>query len=440
MIRILLLILTLLQSVLSFSQTYWKISSERGEQLLLTIAVNEKKNEFEAYTRKNALKDIAGTFNYVLAITAGKIQYPEIIFIEGKTSRSADSLILSGTFYYIEKRFPFRASIYGNHISGRFIDYKNRLNRISGVRVPDSRPINDYRSVVNAAMSITQRYIFNPEWLKSEDWLNFSENINELKPVISDDYEIGAAWFWLGKGLPFAPYELNRENPFKKTPDSYRKMTIREPRPKTALIDAGMLPLTEKEMDSLALIIEKNRCTTLIIDLRGKSKIMPESIEYMACYLAQKPFTGGLYPTRKYFENSRSLPKVQDYPKYFRSFSEAGYKTGELYKEQGRYFKINPAAKTFRGKVYLLTDSRTSGASSSLIYILKKFISAAIVGQRASVSSGISERIQVNGDFSLSLVVSEFFTHDNRNLTEGDLEPDIILHDEDALNHVLKNL
>ena len=292
MARVLLLLLILFQSGLSYSQTYWKITSERGEQLLLTIDVNEKKNEFEAYTRKNALKDLAGTFNYLLALTAGKIQFPEVIFIDGKTSRKADSLILSGTFYYIEKKFPFRASIYGNHISGSFTDNRNRVNLISGIRVPDSRPINDYKYVINSANSITERYIFNPEWLKSDEWLKFTEKINELKPMIADDYEIGAAYFWLAKNLPFLPYELNRENLIRKTNGTLRKMTIREPKAGIALIDAGMLPRSASEMDTLALLIERKKCSALIIDLRGRSKILPESVEYLAGLPGNKIFYG----------------------------------------------------------------------------------------------------------------------------------------------------
>jgi len=440
MIRLIFLIFVLLQSVFSFSQTFWKLNSERGEQLLLEIDINENKNEFEAYTRRGALKDIAGTFNYYLAIATGKIQYPEVVFIDGKTSRNADSTILDGTFYYVDKKYPFRAAIYGNHISGRFIDYKNKLNLISGVRVSDNRPINDYKTVISSAISLTERYIFNPAWLDSDEWQEFREEINELKQIISDDYEIGAAWFWLTKDLPFLPYELNRENPFYKPAVNERKSTIREPRPGTALIDAGMLPSASKEMDTLARLIERKAYTNLIIDLRGKSKITPQSVEHMIGYLTQKPFIGGIYPTRKFFYGNRSLPRAQDYPKYYRSFSDAGYKTGEFHNEVGRYFKINPAPVPFKGKVYILTDSRTSGVASSFVYILKKHKLATIAGQRASVSSGMSERISINGDFSLNLVVSEFYTPDNRNLTGTDLEPDIILHDEDALKYVLKNL
>jgi hypothetical protein len=437
--RTFLIYFSLIQSVVSFSQTFWKITDENGEQLLLTIVIDERKNEFEAFTRKNALKDIAGSFNYLLALSAGRIQYPEIIYIKGNTSRKADSVILTGTFYYVEKKFPFRAAIYRNNISGKFVDYRNRTNRINGIRIPDNRPINDYRFLVSSANSVTARYLFDRDWLRSDEWTDFSNRINELKAVISDDYEMRVSYYWLGRNLPFSPYEITRENNLKKQTASVRKMFIGEPEPETALIDAGMMPQSAMEMDSIAFLIEKAGSKKLVIDLRGRAMIEPVSAEYLLGYLSRIQFKGGIYLTRKYTDNNSSLPKADDYQKYFRSFTGEGYMPGEFRNETGRYFKISPISKTFKGEVYVLTDSRTSGVSSSLIYMLKKHKIAKIVGQRASVSAGISEKIALNKDFSLTLIVSGFKTPENRDLTADDLEPDIIVPSEDALKYVLKS-
>lgn len=308
---------------------------------------------------------------------------------------------------------------------------------MDGIRVPTSKPLNDYPAVFNSGISVTERYLANPRWLKSEELLDFRSRLNELKSLISDDYEIGAAWFWLSRSLPFSPYELNRENLYKKPVAAVRKITIREPRTRTALLEAGMLPVTAREMDTLSLLIAKRGYTNLIIDLRGKSGIQPESVEYLLSYLSQVPFTGGIYPTRKFTDHYKTLPKSNEYQKYFRSFTEVPYKTGEFRNETGRYFKITPYSKTFKGKVYLLSDSKTSGVSSSFIYLAKKHKLATIAGQHASVSSGIGERIPLNSDYSLTMIISEFTTAENRYLTTTDLQPDIILHEEDALEYVL---
>jgi len=103
-----------------FSQTYWKIKNEHEDEILLTIDLNKEKQTFEAYTRKEALKDIAGSFTYTLAKAAGKLKHPEIVFIEGKTQSIKDSLHLTGTFTYFDKQYPFSAAISGNSFKGRF--------------------------------------------------------------------------------------------------------------------------------------------------------------------------------------------------------------------------------------------------------------------------------------------------------------------------------
>ena len=82
----------LFQPFFTSSQTFWKVANEYGDEILLTLDLNREKNTFEAYTRKDALKDLAGVFTYTLAKAAGKLKYPEIVFIDGKTRSKNDSL------------------------------------------------------------------------------------------------------------------------------------------------------------------------------------------------------------------------------------------------------------------------------------------------------------------------------------------------------------
>lgn len=78
------MIILSIQSINSFPQSFWKIENEYGNEILLTINLNSGKNTFEAFSRKDALKDLAGIFTYTLAKAAGRLKYPEIVFIEWK--------------------------------------------------------------------------------------------------------------------------------------------------------------------------------------------------------------------------------------------------------------------------------------------------------------------------------------------------------------------
>ena len=162
--------ISILTSLLFFfiqiqAQTFWKIQNEYGDEILLTIEINEGKNTFEAYTRKEALKDIAGTFTWTLAKTAGKLKYPEIVFIEGKTQNRKDSTILTGTFTYLDKQFPFSASIFKNQFKGFYTD-RNRSRLLTGTKLPGNKPINDYQSIISTSLNLAEKNIANPRWVK----------------------------------------------------------------------------------------------------------------------------------------------------------------------------------------------------------------------------------------------------------------------------------
>lgn len=117
MYKILIYTFFVLQTFNSFSQSYWKIEIESGDEILLTLDINNERKIFEAYSRKDALKDLAGVFTYTLAKASGKLKFAEIVFIEGKTQSKNDSLLLVGTFNYFDKQYPFSASICGTNMS-----------------------------------------------------------------------------------------------------------------------------------------------------------------------------------------------------------------------------------------------------------------------------------------------------------------------------------
>ena len=424
----------------SFSQTYWKIENENGDEILLTLHLNDAKKTFEAYTRKDALKDLAGIFTYTLAKAAGKLKYPEIVFIEGKTQNKKDSLQLTGTFNYFEKQFLFSSSISGNHFIGKYIDTKNRPHQLTGIKVANDKPIRDYGAIVTSAFSITEKNLLNPAWLKSGEWQSFRKKVNELKPKIADDYELAAIFYWLGKDLPFSPYEIRRITSRNNSSDRKNEVNLREVKGYSAVLDGNKLPAGQKEMDSIAVIIAKKGYTNIILDLRGRTNINPCTANVLVNYLSDKSFNAGIYLTRKWFESNISISKVQDYKITFKSFSDPGYQAGELYKEPGRLIDIIPWKKSFKGKVYVLTDSRTSKVAEALVSILKSEKIATIIGQKTAGTTMFAEHIRISNDYVIIIPVSDYYTSEGKNLNKTGIEPDIKVPGEDAMKYVMKIL
>ncbi len=438
MYKILIFAILILQSINSFSQSFWKIGNENGDEILLTLVVNNEKNTFEAFTRKDALKDLAGIFTYTLAKAAGKLKYAEIVFIQGQTQRKNDSLLLKGIFNYFDRQYQFSASISGIHFKGKYIDNRNRSHLLTGIKVPDNKPLKDYPTIINAIFSLTEKTLFNSLLLKSDEWLNFKKKVNELKPKISDDYELVAIFYWLGKKLPFSQYEISKIRPNNEHQTRRNIVNLREIKSNLAVFDANSLPENQKEMDSIAAIITKKGYTSLIIDLRRNNRLGLNAAGVLANYLSGKSIAAGAYLTRKWFDRNTIIPKSQDYKKLFSGFTEIVYKSGEFYKEQGSYLNIVPHEKAFIGKVYVLVDSRTSKVAEVLTFVLKNEKIATIVGQKTAGAFEFSEHVTINSEYELNLPVADFYTGEGKSLNKIGIEPNVTVSGEDAMKYVLK--
>lgn len=432
--RILLLIFFVLQSFCTFSQTWWKVENEYGDVILLTIELNTAKNTFTAYTRKEALKDIAGSITFTLAKTAGKLKYPEIVFIEGTTRKKADSLLLTGTFTYFDKQFPFSGAIAGNSFSGVYTD-KNRQRKLTGVKMPNDNPLADYNMIISTALTTGEKYLADPTWIKSGDWQDFKKELGELKSKIKDDYEMAAASTWLGKKLPFSPFEINRINS-KPKPQDARKPVIREANIKTLIFDVNSLPRTKSETDSLAGIIAAKGYSVMIVDLRGRNSITPGAAAQLLNLVSGQDEISGVYLTRKWFQEKSVFPKAAEIKAGLKNLAETN--TDDFYNERSGYFSVSPVKKEFKGKVFLITDNKTSKASEALVYLLKTKKRVTIVGRKTAGFSFLTAQIPLNKQFNLNLPVAQFFTPDGKSPEKQGIEPDVVFTDGDPVQYILK--
>ena len=435
--RFLILIVLLFSSFLASSQTYWKVENEHGDDILLTVEVNKSKNTFEAFSRKDALKELAGIFTYALAKAAGKLKHPEIVFIEGKARSKNDSMFLEGDFYYFDKHFMFSASIAGSNFDGSYLDNRGKSHQLIGIKVPDVSPIKDYASMINAAFPLAEKSLVNSKWLKSDEWQDFKKRVDNLKSKISDDYELAATFFWLGKKLPFTPFEINKARPHQKSSGRKNRAGIREIKSSCALMDANSIPGGKKEMDSIAVIVNKKAYHSLVIDLRGSSRLSPVNATILLSYISSQPFRAGFYLTREWSDNNSKIPPDQEYQKLFKTFSESEYYGGELYKETGRYLNIVPGENSFKGKVYVLTDSKTSRAAEMVAYTLKNRRIATIVGQKSAGITFLTESIRINSEYDLILPDCDFYTPEGKSLNSVGVEPDIFKPGDEVMSYIL---
>ncbi len=157
----------------------------------------------------------------------------------------------------------------------------------------------------------------------------------------------------------------------------------------------------------------------------------------MLNYVAHQSFDAGAYLTRKWSDVNKTIPTGYDYSKSLKSFIDPGYSTGKLIYEQGRFIKVMPVEESFKGKVFLLVDGKTSHTAEMVASVLKNKKLATLVGQKTAGSTFLTENVEINEEFDLVLADAEFYTSDGKNLAGIGVDPDVSKSNDDVMNYVL---
>ena len=439
MSKLFLLIIGIFLSISCFSQTYWRIEVEGGEELLLTMINNPQNLTFEAYTRKDALKDLAGTFTYLLAKTAGMVKFPEIVHCFGKYSIKSDTTYYSGSFDYLDKSFSLNVKTSKNSFYGKIVDNKNKIHYLVGEKILSDKPLKNYPSMIYNTFSLTEKFYYDRSLNLAPEWQNFKEKVNLLRNKIADDWELAANFYWYGKKLPITKYEIQK-TPFINDPVVKKTYSPRDFNGKTCLLDLSKLPDENSEMEQLFKEILSKKYANLIIDARGRKNFQLSSAKLLADHLTIHSGIWSVVVTRKWTDVNSSLPKPNEFDKLFKNYSPIQYKINQIYQEQGIYLKTEPALSVFNGKVYMLINSGTSTVSEAMGIWLKNDKIATLVGQKSAGLPLLTELIPIEKQYNLILQTAQLYDKEGKSYLNSGIEPDINVSEGDALKFLLKKI
>lgn len=437
MLKYFLIFIFITLSFSSFSETYWRIKNENGEELLLVIQINAENKTFEAHTRKEALREMAGTLTFMLAKTSGKLAYPEIVHSEGVVSFNSDTTYYDGSFNYLDKSFPLKAKSWDNRFIGTLTDNRNRPHNLTGERIESDKQLEDYSSLILRAFSLTEQLYWDRNLKNSQEWIAFKSKVNDCKSKISDDYELGAILYWHSRKTTFAPFEIKRV--FKKENESNpeRPYVIRTFNANTAYIDLSNLPIEKKDMDQLFREIQKKEYTTLILDARGRKNLLLQTATLLAGHLIIRPSDWGIYITRRWLDNNGTIPVTAAYSKVFKDAGLLPLNFQQIWMDNGYFMKPMPAQSVFTGNLYVLIDQRTSRVAEALAIWLKNDKVALLAGRKSAGQPMLLETFSISDQFHITLPVAQFYDTTGKSRFGVGVEPDIAT-DDDALNAVLK--
>jgi hypothetical protein len=437
MVKILSFICSLFLSVNCFAQTYWRIENDRGEDLLLTININAEDMTFETYTRKNALKEMAGSLMYMVAKAAGKIQYPELMHGDGKVSFNADTTNYTGIINYPDKQFSLHAKTWNNRFYGILTDNKNRSTVLTGEKVSSDKPLKDYSILINNLFSLTEKFYWDAGIQNNSEWKNFKSEVNNSKLKIADDYELAMTTMWLGKKLNQIPHEIKKWNKKDLVLQSKRHYAPGIIDAKKAVLNLSNIPDTREETDQIFNEIREKNITTLILNAAGVRNLSLYSALLLAGHLTAQTSSWGIFLTRRWTDLEKTIPTPDLYQKMLKNPFEISDFENKSCNEKGFYLTTKPSLPIFKGKVYMLVNKGTSNVAEVLAIYFKNEKIATLVGQKTAGTPCLTGLFEVDKLYHISIPFARYYDKNEKSYQGIGIDPDLI-EEKNLLEYALK--
>ncbi|HDO26552.1 MAG TPA: hypothetical protein ENH02_00400, partial [Bacteroidetes bacterium] len=336
----------------------------------------------------------------------------------------------------------FESGIINDSLSGDIIDSTKIVGTITGVKArPDSKI--DYGNLMNDIVDTTRKYIFDPQMLQTRKWKKFKKKMSLVFDKATDDIEIFFGFNILNRKLPFSHYNLFLfpQEPDLKTDNKTHNVYLEEKGTNTVYLNIKSFGGTAGEMDSIFNLVFSKHYENMIVDLRNNSGGGINSAIPFGQYLTTKPLDAGVFLTNKWFREHSDKPDRETYLKIpvSRAKTTEGF-IDELKNNNARRLVIQPGNKSFRGNIYVLTSHKTASTCEPIVYALKKYGIATIVGEKTAGAMLSATTVQVKGKYYIFLPIADFYTFDGIRIDQHGVEPDIKVKSQKALDYVLENL
>lgn len=427
----------LISSILSAQNSYWKVKNAADNVFLLKISISEDK--FKASTRKKCIKNAIGGKNYMLGKLFGKVKQDEIVKMAGNCSKSGDTTILEGNYSSIYSNQKMQIKLFGDSLIGYTYRVDTLKHPMQGSKLPSNEPLNNYTELITKAFQLTEKYIYNPDLMEHKKWKKFKKRIFKVEDKITDNWDLTTSYGYAAfTTLPFTHYGITRKSN-EKGEEHYEYPQLKEISEQTALLTIKSFSGPRYLMDSVIDKLKKKNYQNLIIDLRNNPGGSVEMAMPLASYLAKDDLYGGVFLTRKWFENHKELPKNEDYND-FPHFTEASFDLiiDGIHGQEALCLKVVSEDQHFKGKVYILTDNITASTCEPLVYGLKYCKMATIIGEKTAGAMLNGEIFPLNNELQLWIPTAEYYTVDGKKLDQIGVEPDIKVESEEALYKTLE--
>jgi len=364
--------------------------------------------------------------------------------VKQSTKQKEDKTILSGIFVSSFGKYYFEGTKEGNFITAKLLD-RNRKEVGSFTAKPynGDTPLKNYTEISQEAFEVIENKIYDYKIDQNSDYQDIKEEVTATATEVHDDLEFVFAFFYRMRDLGISHLGLMRlpENNLNTEAEDQLASLEDEPanleyktitgRKNISRSDIGYLNIrsfsgSASEMRLLMDSIMSSPPSTLIIDLRENSGGSVEAGIAFAEYFVDHKYIGGHFLTRKWFKKYGSYREDKIKGSQLKQFGEADFDLiiKGIHEEEGLTLVIEPLAKTYQGKVYLLISGRTASTCEPIAYGLKQTKKAILIGQNTAGAMLNGEYFSISGGFTVIVPTADYYTVSGERLDQVGVVPD----------------
>lgn len=297
---------------------------------------------------------------------------------------------------------------------------------------------------INTIISLTEKYICNPNWLETEGWKNFVAKIQseEAKQMSAAEFK---RFFNIiaREELPFSHFQLHLVDKGNKSMENTAPhFELEEIDKKTVRLIVRSFVADPNGMIKMVEEIKKKGYENLIIDLRDNGGGTLDGAVVISYFLTNQTIDAGVYMTRGWFKNNKDYPtqeQIAELP-VLKDLSLKGFQ--QIASKSPAFRMLIPAHNNpvFQGKVYVLTNSNTASACEPFVDLLKKKKLATIVGLKTAGMMLSGQAFPVSEELNLFLPIADYLNAEGNRLDMVGVEPDVKKPHEQSLGYVLEEI
>lgn len=396
---------------------------------------------FEGHARDGAAGDIVNWWNLAIGkLFTPYFQYGALLHLNnGRITPQGNGSALSAVVVTAIGTMGMEATLRDGKIEGTLNRNGEPCGTVAGVRNTLAMPLDDYPSIADSALALTEQRIYDRSIIRSGAWSTFADEVREMARLSQDDLELLFGFYYTGRTLPFSHYGL------------YQKPALNRPEvePKEKNIELNILPGSvahlriasfaggSGEIDDVFRQVISGGYDNLIIDLRGNQGGNLSAMR-VAAHLIDSARYGGAFVTARWFAEHSAPPTVGQYG-MFPVLAEADLAVlfKGIHEQQGMVLKVTPDRDRYRGRVFVLTDGATASACEPLVYAIRQYGLGRIIGERTAGAMLSSEEFPIRGNWFLLVPTADYYTADGHRLDGVGVEPDVKVKSAEALDYAL---